>query len=66
MIQDGVTGYLTDSSERAFQEGLEKLMSDMELRGKMGQAAWEESKKYEPEKIWDQWENLLFKVCSQN
>lgn len=66
LIQDGVTGYLTDSSERAFQEGLEKLMSDMELREKMGQAAWEESKKYEPEKIWDQWENLLLKVCSQN
>lgn len=64
LIQDGVTGYLTDSSESAFQESLEKLMRNIELRGRMGRAALEKSKQYEPKRIWDQWENLLLKVCA--
>lgn len=64
LIQDGVTGYLTDSSERAFQEKLEKLMNNAELRSKMGQAARKASEQYAPEKIWNQWENLLIDICS--
>lgn len=62
LIHDGVTGYLTGSSEEEFMEGLEKLMQDAELRGRMGRAAREESQRYAPEKIWDQWENLLKEV----
>ena len=46
----------------AFAEALDKLMSNRELRAKMGAAAKEEMKQYAPEKIWDKWENLIYET----
>lgn len=66
LIVNGVTGYLSDSTESDFQEKLEALMCDAELRHQMGKAAWEESQKYAPEKIWDKWEMLIQRVCDSN
>ena len=65
LIKDGETGFLCDDGVEPFAEALDKLMSDKELRVKMGKAAKEEMKKYAPEKIWDQWEELIEKVIRE-
>ena len=62
LIKDRETGYLCDDGVDAFAEALDKLMSNRELRAKMGIAAKEEMKQYAPEKIWDKWENLIYET----
>lgn len=57
-------GILVEDNIDAFSDGLSRLMRDRELRVQMGKAGKEAMKKYAPEKIWAQWENLLMKVCS--
>lgn len=66
LIRDGVTGYLAGSSESDFQEKLETLMSNAELRNQMGKAAKKLSQEYAPEKIWNQWEMLIQQVYDSN
>ena len=61
LIKDGENGFLCEKGVDAFAQALEKLMSDEELRKKMGKAAKEDMKQYAPEKIWDMWENLIEK-----
>lgn len=59
VIKDNISGFLVDDGVEPFAQALDKLMCDKELRVKMGKAAKEEMKKYAPDKIWDQWENLI-------
>ena len=63
LIKDGENGFLCENGVDAFAQALEKLMSDEELREKMGQAAKEDMKQYAPEKIWDMWEKLIEQVA---
>lgn len=65
LITDGVNGYLTEPTRESFQEALEKLMNDSSLREKMGKAAIEEMKKYEPDRIWDLWEKEIVKITAK-
>lgn len=65
LIIDGVNGYLTEPTRESFQEALEKLMKDSSLREKMGKAAIEEMKKYEPDRIWDLWEKEMVKITAK-
>lgn len=62
VIVDGKNGLLCDDGAQPFAEALDKLMSDRELRVQMGKAAKEAMAAYAPEKIWDQWEELIEKV----
>lgn len=62
VIVDGKTGFLCDDGAQPFAEALEKLMSDQALRVRMGQAAKLAMADFAPEKIWDQWEELMEKV----
>ena len=39
-----------------------QLMQNKELRIKMGVAAKADMAEYSPEKIWDKWEDLLYKL----
>ena len=41
-------------------------MNDQNLRVRMGKAGHEMMKQYAPEKIWDQWENLITSVVQQH
>ncbi|NTW05328.1 MAG: glycosyltransferase family 4 protein [Peptococcaceae bacterium] len=43
MIEHGIDGFLTDNSFDDFQEKLELLLSDIDLRNRMGQTAYENS-----------------------
>lgn len=62
LIQDGYNGFLVDDGVEPFAQAMEKLMQDRGLRVSMGKNASESMKKYAPEIIWQQWENLLEQV----
>jgi glycosyltransferase involved in cell wall biosynthesis len=66
LIVDGVNGLLADNTPEDFAEKLKILMDDQNLRAKMGRAGHEMMKQYAPEKIWDQWEELIETVVRQH
>jgi glycosyltransferase involved in cell wall biosynthesis len=59
LILDGQNGFLCDDGVDDMAAKLKILMNDQQLRIKLGQAARKSMAAYAPEKIWDQWENLL-------
>ena len=59
LVHDGVDGFLVEDGVEPLQEKMELLMSDMDLRVKMGTAAHEAMKEYSDDKIWDTWEKLI-------
>ena len=59
LIRNGENGFLVDSSPEDLADALSKLMASEELRIRLGDSAMEDMKEYAPEKIWDQWEDLL-------
>ena len=67
LIEDGVNGLLAEGNGNidSLAECLGKLMSDGEMREKMGKAGIESMKKYKPEIIFGQWENLFKEVAGQ-
>ena len=66
IIRDGRTGLLTAPNEVAYAEGLRRLMSDAELRRKMGENAREFcADQYSRERIFDQWEALLGRTAAE-
>lgn len=66
LIVDGVNGFLCEDGIDDFSEKLKILMQDAELRKKMGQNARESMKQFAPEKIWDEWEDLINKVVEES
>ena len=66
LIVDGVNGFLTDNTPEDFAAKLKILMDDQNLRVKMGRAGHEMMKQYAPEKVWDQWDNLMTEVVQQH
>ena len=65
LIKDGETGFLCDDGVEPLAQALDKLMGDKELRVKMGKAAKADMAQYAPEKIWDQWDDLMKKVIEK-
>ena len=59
LIKDGVTGILCEDGVDSFATALEKLMSDKELRIKMGKVATQDMKQYETNSHWDKWERII-------
>ncbi len=59
LISHGVDGYLCEDGVEDFRDKLRTLMTDRDLRVKMGAAARASMKDFAPEKIWDTWENLM-------
>lgn len=66
LIVDGVNGFLCEDGIDDFAEKLKILMQDAVLRKKMGQNARESMKQFAPEKIWDEWEDLINKVVEES
>lgn len=62
LIHHGKNGFLCDDTPEDIAAHLRILMSDTELRQKMGQQAREDMKQYAPEVIWKRWDELLKKV----
>lgn len=65
IIKNGFNGFLVDDGIDDFAEKLEILISNEELRKKMGVNAYKSMKVFAPEKIWDQWEILINKLIDQ-
>ena len=63
LIKDGITGFLCDDGVERFSDALEKLMSNNELRIKMGKAATQDMKRYETRLHWDKWEEVIKGSC---
>ena len=59
LIKDGKTGLLCDDGVEPLTAAMDKLMGDRALRVQMGKAAKEDMAQYAPEKIWDQWEEIM-------
>lgn len=59
LIRDGHNGILCDSTPESLSVALAKLMSDDQLRTRLGNAAKEDMKSFSPKLVWDQWETLL-------
>lgn len=65
LIKDGETGFLCDDGVEPLAQALDKLMGDKELRVQMGKAAKADMAQFAPEKIWNQWEELMEKVIKE-
>ena len=65
LIKDGETGFLCDDGVEPLAQALDKLMGDRELRVQMGKAAKADMAQFAPEKIWNQWDDLIKKVVAK-
>lgn len=63
LIDDGKNGYLVSDVDD-FAEKLKKLMSDENLRRTMGEGAKKSMRRFAPENVWRQWDNLVKEVVS--
>ena len=59
LIKDGENGILCRDGVGPLREALDILMSNRELRCRMGLAAHQDMKKYSADKVWDMWEKLI-------
>ncbi len=65
LIKDGETGLLCDDGVQPLAAALDKLMGDQTLRTQMGKAAKADMAQYAPQRIWDQWEELMEKAVGE-
>ncbi len=65
IIKDGSNGILCDDTIEDFARGLAELMDDADKRQQYGKQAKEDMKKYAPENIWKQWEELINKTVRE-
>jgi len=65
LIRHGENGLLAEPDDRVanLREELRKLMSSAELREELGKKAWQDSKQFAPETIYDQWEQLFYEAA---
>lgn len=66
LIVDGVNGFLADNTPEDFAAKLKALMDDRNCRVKLGGSGHEMMKRYAPETIWNQWEQLIGQVVRQH
>lgn len=60
LIKDEVNGVLSPAMTAAsLAQSLRRLMEDKQLRQRLGQAALATAQEYTPERIYDQWEELI-------
>ena len=65
MVQDGYNGILVKDNPEDIALGLEKLMENSELRSILGRQAVNSMKRFAPDIIWSQWEELLFTMIKK-
>lgn len=66
LIRDGQNGFLCDATPESLAEALRKLMRDQDLRLRLGAQAKEDMKEFAPERVWDQWEDLLTELVEKH
>lgn len=61
LIKQGETGFLINEDPEYIIKALTVLMKNQEMRERMGCAGRDLSGQYDPENIWNQWNNLFMK-----
>ena len=64
-MQDGYNGILVKDNPADIALGLEKLIGNSELRSILGRQAVNSMKRFAPDIIWSQWEELLFTMIKK-
>ena len=59
LIQNNSNGLLSKPTPEHLASSLEKLMLDANLRQRLGQQARIDSQKYQPNVVWQRWDNLI-------
>lgn len=61
LIEDGKNGLLVSHEDRvgSLAEGLTRLMRDSSLRHSLGERAWQDAHRFDPQTIYDTWENFF-------
>lgn len=62
LIEDGKTGYLCEDGVDDLANKMALLMKNKDMRTQFGASARASMKKYTPEAIWNQWEELMHMV----
>ncbi|MCM1129607.1 MAG: glycosyltransferase [Alistipes senegalensis] len=60
LIVNNHNGLLADATPEAIAQALSRLMEDQEFRMRLGNQARQDMEAYQPERIWDAWEVLLY------
>ena len=63
LIKDGENGYLVEDGVEPFAYALKELMQNKSKREKFGLNARKDIQIYNPDLIWDKWENLIKEIC---
>jgi len=65
LIKHEINGLLASSEDRvgSLKQELLKLLSSPELRERLGKQAFEDSKAFDPVKVYDQWEQLFYEAA---
>lgn len=64
LIQNGNTGFVVSENAECVEKKIKKLMQNPTVRAEMGEKAKLFIKKYKPDYIWDQWDNLFKKIAN--
>lgn len=59
------TGLLSEDGVDAFSDQLARIMKDRDLRIRLGRQARKEMEKYTPDRVWNQWEDILQKIVAE-
>lgn len=65
IVVNGKTGFLVEDGIDDFADKLEYLMNHKDLRVEMGEEARKSILKYAPDIVFDQWEDLLISILSE-
>lgn len=65
LIKNGENGFLCEDGIDDFATKLEILIKNQELRIQMGAKAHEDMKQYSPNKIWDMWEEVIYRITNK-
>lgn len=66
LIKPMHNGLLCDPTPESFADALSQLMDNETLRVRLGNAAKEDMKAYDADKVWSQWESVLRSVKEQS
>ncbi len=66
IVQDGINGLLVPAEDiTALAEALNQVMGSSELRSRLGRAARQVTRRYDPDAIIDQWEEIITRIVPQ-
>ncbi|MEZ4551232.1 MAG: glycosyltransferase [Desulfobacterales bacterium] len=65
LIQHGENGILVSPEDRVgnLSQALHQLMASAEKRLNMGKRAWRDGRQFDPDTIYDQWEQLFYEMA---